>query len=108
MNGGKDNKMALNKKTEKKEEAKTYEIKVTRAKDFSKDGQTSIAIDMEVNGVMIYGAYYRTGTTKKGDEYRMIAFPSKKGNDGKYYNHVYFKITDEMLDQIEPQIDALL
>ena len=62
---------------------------------------------MEVNGVMIYGAYYRAGKTKKGDDYRMIAFPSKKGSDGKYYNHVYFKVSDELLDVIEEQIDQI-
>ena len=97
--------MALN-KAKKQEQEITYQIEVKRIKDFSKDGQTSIALDMVVNGVTIYGAYYRAGESK-GKDYRMIAFPSKKGSDGKYYNHVYFKTTDEMLDEIEKQIDAL-
>ena len=98
--------MALN-KAKKQEQEVSYQIEVKRIKDFSKDDQTSIAVDMVVNGVMIYGAYYRAGQSKDGKEYRMIAFPSKKGSDGKYYNHVYFKTTDDMLDEIEKQIDAL-
>ena len=85
-----------------------YKVTVKHVKDFSKDGKTSIAVDLEVNGVMIYGCYYREGEDKNGKEYNMLAFPSKKGSDGKYYNHAYFKISDELLENIQQQIDSLL
>lgn len=98
--------MALKNAATKKEQE--YNVKVTRVKDFTKDGKTSIACDLEVNGVTIYGCYYREGTDKNGKEYSMISFPSKKGADGKYYHHAYFKISDELLKHIAEQIDSLL
>lgn len=98
--------MAL--KSKQTENKQNYEVKVLRAKDFSKEGAVSIAIDLEVNGVTIYGAYYREGKKKDGSDYQMLAFPSKKGNDGKYYNHVFFKASDELVENIAGQIDSLL
>lgn len=98
--------MAISKKSS--EEKKSYEVKVTRAKDFSKDGKTTIAFDMEANGVTIYGCWYRTATNKKGEEFASISFPSRKGEDGKYYSHAYFKIEADVLADIEKQIEALI
>lgn len=100
--------MALKSKAqEQKQEAAKYDVKVTRAKDFTKDGKTCVAIDMEVNGVTIYGSYYRCGTDKNGKEYSMVSFPSKKSGE-KYYNHAYFPISEEVMDSIEKQIDQLI
>lgn len=97
--------MAINKKSAQSAETKvTYNIKVTRAKEL----ENVIMFDMEANGVMIYGMAYRSGKTKEGKDYTLVSFPSRKGNDGKYYNHVWFKITDEMLSDIEKQIEALI
>ena len=103
--------MALSsKKNNNKEEAAAkYDIKVTRAKDFTgDDGKTVIAFDMIANGVTIYGCWYRVATNKKGEDFTMISFPSSKAKDGKYYSHAYFKITDEMIADIEKQIEGLL
>lgn len=88
-------------------EAKTeYKIEVIRAKDFTKDGEpTAISCDLVVNGVTIYNCWYRTYEDRKnaGDEIGFIGFPSRKGNDGKYYNYAYFDYRPYM-DEIEKMI----
>lgn len=90
----------------KKEAAEVkYEINVTRAKEMEKSGD--IAFDMVVNGVTLYSCMYKTGE-KDGKEYAFVAFPSRKGKDGKYYNYSYFKIDNATLSDIEKQIENLL
>ena len=80
------------------------EVKVTRASVY-KEG--AYAFDMVVNGVTIYGCWLKQGT-KNGKDYSFIDFPSRKGSDGKYYNHAWFNITKEVQDNIEKQIEGLL
>lgn len=97
-------------KGKKKEETKeqALEIKVARAKDFSKDDKTTIAFDMVVNGVTIYGCYYREGT-KNGKDYAMVAFPSRKDDKSdKYYNHAYVKLSDDDVENIASQIEDFI
>lgn len=96
--------MAINKKKTETTKGGEYQIDVKRVKQFESG---DIAVDMDVNGVMIYGCVYKSGE-KNGKEYAFLSFPSKKANDGKYYSHVYFKITDDMLKDIESQIESLL
>lgn len=100
--------MALSKKNtktnpetaEKKEEkAINHQCVVTRIHEFD----DSIAFDIKVNQVMLYGLSYRTND----DNSAWIAFPSKKGNDGKYYKHCFVKFSDEDIESIEKQIEAL-
>lgn len=91
--------MALKGK-KKEEKTYTYEVEVTRAKEI----KGSYAFDMRVNGVMIYGCWLKE--TKDGNNF--VSFPSYKGTDGKYYSHVYFKVTDELQDEIEKGIEALV
>lgn len=82
-------------------EEKTFEVKVTRVKEF-KTGD--IGFDMIVNGVTIYGCVYKE--SKRGN---FVSFPSRKNDsDGKYYNHVYFNIDNVLLENIEAQISSLL
>ena len=100
--------MAINKKAAEAEKTAELQIEVTRAKDFSDDKGTCIAFDMTVNGVTIYGNYYREGTDSKGKDYTMVAFPSRKGSDGKYYKHAFVKLSDADIDNISKQIEALL
>lgn len=80
-------------------------VKVTRAKEL-KEGQ--VTFDMVVNGVTIYGCWYREGTDKKGNEYQIISFPSHKGADGKYYNYAWFKIEDDVKADIIDQLTKLV
>lgn len=91
--------MALKGK-KKEEKTYTYEVEVTRAKEI----KGSYAFDMRVNGVMIYGCWLKE--TKDGNNF--VSFPSYKGTDGKYYSHAYFKVTDELQDEIEKGIEALV
>lgn len=103
------------KKTEKPAEqaqAQALIIEVLRAKDFTKDdakeNECSIVFDMKVNGVTIYGCWYRTGSDKKGEDYEMVSFPSQKGKDGKYYNHAYVQLQQSDIDFISAEIEKLL
>ena len=103
------------KKTEKSAEqtqAQALTIEVLRAKDFTKDdakeNECSIVFDMKVNGVTIYGCWYRTGSDKKGEDYEMVSFPSQKGKDGKYYNHAYVQLQQSDIDFISSEIEKLL
>lgn len=86
-------------------EANTYDVKVTRAKE-TKEGQ--VVFDMIVNGVNIYSCWYREGKDKNGKDYTMISFPSQKADNGKYYNHCWFKIEDDLKEEIIAQLQKLV
>lgn len=86
-------------------EANTYDVKVTRAKEI-KEGQ--VVFDMIVNGVNIYSCWYREGKDKNGKDYTMISFPSQKADNGKYYNHCWFKIEDDLKEEIIAQLQKLV
>lgn len=91
--------MAIKKQSETVKQ--NMNINVKRAKEF-KSGD--IGFDMEVNGITIYGCVY-----KNIDKGNFVSFPAKKNEaDGKYYNHVYFKIDEDTLKNIEDQISSLL
>lgn len=102
--------MAL-KTTKKPENKQTGEIKidsleVTRAHALN-DEHGTIMFDMIVNGVIIYGMSYRVLIKKETkEEFVKIGFPSRKGKDDKYYNNVYFKVTDEIIGLIEKGLEA--
>lgn len=97
--------MAIAKKKQAPE-AFITECKVTRAKEWS-EGNISFDMELFSGGMTIYNCTYRSG--KKGDkEYAFVSFPQRKGSDGNYYNHVYFKIGDELLKNIEDQLGQML
>lgn len=81
-----------------------YTVKVTRAKE-TKEG--TVAFDMTVNGVKIYGCWYNEYKTKKGKDGVMLSFPSYKASD-KYYSHCWFPISKELKDNIIAQIEKLV
>lgn len=85
---------------------KPEDIKVDRAKEFD----TNISFDITLFGcVKVYGLSYRTWLDPKdGEEKGIIGFPSKKGKDDKYYNHVYFFVSAEVLAKVEKEIEALI
>lgn len=89
----------------KNTESQAYDVKVTRAKEI-KEGQ--VVFDMVVNGVTIYSCWYREGKDKNGKDYTLISFPSQKGDNGKYYNHCWFKIEDDIKDEIVAQLQKLV
>ena len=103
--------VSRNKKTEEKaEQAQALAIEVLRAHDLTKDDQEgcNIAVDLKINGVTVYGCFYREGKDKKGNDYSMVSFPSHQGKDGKYYNYAYVKLTDEDVEKISKDIEKLL
>lgn len=103
--------VSRNKKTEEKaEQAQALVIEVLRAHDLTKDDQEgcNIAVDLKINGVTIYGCFYREGKDKNGKDYQMVSFPSHQGKDGKYYNYAYVKLTDEDVEKISKDIEKLL
>ncbi len=104
--------VSRNKKTENKEteQAQALTIEVLRAHDLTKDDQEgcNIAVDLKINGVTIYGCFYREGKDKNGKDYQMVSFPSHQGKDGKYYNYAYVKLTDEDVEKISKDIEKLL
>lgn len=91
--------MEIKTKTKKENKKAANEIKVTRAHQFE-DG--SVAIDMEVNGVSIYNS-----TLREGKNGMFVSFPSRKGKDGKYYSHVYVKLSDDDIKAIIAQVEEL-
>lgn len=94
---------STNKKTESTKVA--YSVKVIRAKEV-KDG--TAVFDMEVNGITIYGCWYREYTNKEGKDGVMISLPQYKGTDGNYYNHCFFPISKELREEICTQVEQLV
>ena len=95
---------------EKKEKRVEYVVKVLRAKDFTEKSKldTNVAFDMEVNGIKIYGCWFKEGTSKDGKDYSVISLPSQKRKDGKYYNAAWFPISKELTKEIREQIVNML
>lgn len=88
----------------KKEERNTLRVtslEVTRCHTF-KDG--NVSFDMKLNGIQLYGlslVWY-----KKEKRY-FIGFPSKKSGN-KYYNHFWFPVDDDLLQEIQSDIERML
>ena len=67
-------------------------------------GSTTFALT--IHGVTIYGMRVIGFTDKRtGQHQRFVAFPKRKGNDGKYYHIVYYKLTDSEEIEILRQVD---
>ena len=92
--------------TKTNETKTTYDCKVTRAKEVN---ENTVVFEMIVNGVTIYGCWYREGEDQNGKDYTMISFPSQKSDkDGKYYNHCWFKIEDDVKEDIIAQLQKMV
>lgn len=101
--------MGIQKKKEAAEkQAVNHEIKVLRAHDMSGAEGVTIAFDVEVNGVSIYGCFWREGVDKTGKDYEMVSFPSHKGKDGKYYKYAYVNFSDADKDAIQKGIESVM
>lgn len=78
-------------------EVREFEVKnVNQYKD-------TVFFNLVINGVIIYGCRVVEG--QKGD---FISFPSKKGNDGKYYNHAYAALSEEDAGKILAEVEKQL
>lgn len=82
--------------------AKTeYSVQVTAVRVI-KEGTYSF--DAEVNGIRIYSMILNEGYKADGSEYSVINFPSRKGNNDKYYSHCWFPISNELKEEFIRQI----
>lgn len=100
-------------KEAKQETAKrSYKIKVDAARATKNDA--IIMVDLDVNGVKIKSCMIKEATVtkdgekyKKGDKCYFLNFPSEKVGD-KYYNRAWFPYSNENLEDIINQVQALL
>lgn len=90
---------------ESNEAKREYECVVTRAKEI-KEG--TVSFDMEVNGVKVYGCWYKEGTNKDGKDYQIVDLPQEKGSDGKYYSIAWFPMSKEVRENIIEQLQKLV
>lgn len=104
--------------TEKKEAKKdaaekiNYVIKVEAAR--TTKNEAIVMVDLDVNGVKIKSCMLKEATvTKNGEKYKkgdtcyFLNFPSEKVGD-KYYNRVWFPVSNENLEDIISQVKSLL
>ena len=64
--------------------------RVTRARTVEGKNGTVVFFTLELNGVTINNC--RVAEGKNGD---FISLPQYRGNDGKYYSHVFFRFSKE-------------
>lgn len=92
----------MEKRFGKKDSNGEHKFTVERVHQFD-DG--SITFNMVVDGfVQVYGCRIYDG--KDGKPF--ISFPSRKGADGKFWNHVYMRLTDEQTEEIAKQVEEKL
>lgn len=86
----------------KDQAAQAHKFTVDRVHQFD-DG--SINFNMTVDGfVQVYGCRIYDGNNGKP----YVCFPARKGNDGRYWNHVYMKLSEEQTEEIAKQIEEKL
>ena len=102
--------MAFSKKNTSKTE---YNVKVLAARETKSDD--IVMVDIEVNGVKIYSCILKevvctkdTEAHKKGDVCTLLNLPQEKGTDGKYYNRVWFPISNAMIENVRKQVEDIL
>lgn len=99
--------MAINKIKKETSGELEYSIKVSNVRE-KKDRPGCYRFKMTVNGIEINGCDYISYTSKEGEERQFVALPQYKGSDDKWYNVVYFKITDDLFKVIEKQLEAII
>lgn len=104
---------ATNNKSNDNQEAKViYTVKVEAARPTK--NEHIVMIDLDVNGVKVKSCMLKELTVqkdgqkyKKGDICFVLQFPSEKVND-KYYNRVWFPVSNDLLKDILEQTQKLL
>ena len=101
--------------TTKKEEKKAsvaYDITVDAARTTKND--KIVMVDLTVNGIKIKSCILKEAVVKKdgekhkkGDVVYFLNFPSEKFGD-KYYNRVWFPVSNKDMDNIISQVKSLL
>ena len=104
--------MAFSKKKTEGEK-KNYDVKVIAARQTKND--SIVMVDLEVNSVKIYSCILKevvctkdTEAHKKGDVCTLLNLPQEKGSDGKWYDRVWFPISNAMIENVRKQAEELL
>ena len=104
--------MAFSKKNTT-EEKTNYDVKVIAARQTK--NESIVMVDLNVNGVKIYSCILKevvctkdTEAHKKGDVCTLLNLPQEKGTDGKYYDRVWFPISNAMIDNVRKQVEEIL
>lgn len=93
----------MNKPTNKIEYGEVESFDVTRARVVDgKNGQV-IFFTLILNGVSINNC--RVAEGKNGD---FISLPQYRGNDGKYYSHVFFRFSEDDEMEILAEVEKLI
>lgn len=80
-------------------------FKVEHVRDWGRNGGISFSLRIEYGPMLveIYGCRIING--RDGE---FVAFPQRKGKDGRYYKHAYVRLTDDQTDEIVSAVyDAL-
>ena len=98
---------------EKKEEKRSYQVKVDAARTTKND--SIVMVDLDINGVKIKSCMLKEieckkdgKTHKAGDICYVVNFPSEKGSNGKWYNIVWCPLSNDNIDDIVKQVQSIL
>ena len=96
----------------KAEDKRVYEVTVEAARKTKND--KIVMLDIDVNGIKIKSCMFKEDTVKKdGEKYKkgdtcyFLNFPSEKVGD-KYYNRVWFPVSNECMADIIEQVKKIL
>lgn len=102
----------FNSENKEQTDKRTYEVNVLNVRKTKNDA--ILMLDIEVNGVKIYSCIFKEVTVKKdgqkykkGDKCYVLSLPSEKSGD-KYYDRVWFPVSNETMDTIIEQIKEKL
>ena len=105
--------MPFPKKKTTEGEKKNYDTKVIAARQTK--NESIVMVDLDVNGVKIYSCILKevvctkdTEAHKKGDVCTFLNLPQEKGTDGKYYDRVWFPISNKMIEDVRKQVEEIL
>lgn len=79
------------------------DVKVSRARTVEGKNGTVVFFTLELNGVSINNC--RVAEGNKGD---FISLPQYRGNDGKYYSHVFFRFSKDDEAAILAEVERLI
>ena len=92
-----------NQRNQQKDDQQINYISVSHVMQW-KDGSTTFSLT--IHGVTIYGMRVIGFTDMRtGQHRRFVAFPKRKGNDGKYYHIAYYKLSDTEENEILRLVD---
>ena len=79
------------------------EVNVSKARVVEGKNGSVVFFTLELNGVTINNC--RVAEGRNGD---FISLPQYRGNDGKYYSHVFFRFSDDDSAAILAEVERLI